>query len=184
LLLSHGTPMIVSGDEILRTQRGNNNAYCQDNAISWFDWKLVERNEEMLRFCQAIIAFRKAQPTVRRETFLTGQPHKPGDLPDVSWYSPDGISMDWSRTTQSLICVFGTTGLETPAEKHDMLLMHPGTATQKFVIPTELRKLPWRMFVDTGAEAPRDVYPNADGPALPPKGELQLVHHSLQCYVA
>ena len=91
LLLSHGTPMIVSGDEILRTQRGNNNAYCQDNAISWFDWKLVERNEEMLRFCQAMIAFRKAQPTVRRETFLTGHPHKPGDLADVSWYSPDGI---------------------------------------------------------------------------------------------
>jgi isoamylase len=184
LLLSHGTPMIVSGDEILRTQRGNNNAYCQDNAISWFDWKLVERNEEMLRFCQAVIAFRKAQPTVRRETFLTGQPHKPGDLADVSWFSPDGVPMDWSRTTQSLICVFGTTGLETPAAKNVMLIMHPGPATQKFVIPAELRKLPWRLFADTGAEAPRDVYPNADGPILPLKGELQLIHHSLQCYVA
>jgi isoamylase len=184
LLLSHGTPMIVSGDEVLRTQRGNNNAYCQDNSVSWFDWKLVERNEEMLRFCQAVLAFRKSQPTVRRETFLTGHPHNPGELPDVSWYSPDGLPMDWSRATQSFICVFGTTGLETPAAKHVMLLLHPGHTTQKFVIPAELRKLPWKTFIDTGSESPRDAYPNADGPALPAKGELQMLNHSLQCYVA
>jgi isoamylase len=184
LLLSHGTPMIVSGDEVLRTQRGNNNAYCQDNAISWFDWKLVERNEEMLRFCQSVIAFRKAQPTVRRETFLTGQPHSPGEFPDVSWYSPEGAPMNWSSATQSLICVFGTTGLETPAARHVMLLLHPAGTTQKFVIPADLRKLQWRTFIDTGEEAPRDVYPNADGPPLPAKGELQVIHHSLRCYVA
>ncbi len=184
LLLSHGTPMIVSGDEVLRTQRGNNNAYCQDNAISWFDWKLVERNEEILRFCQAVIAFRKAQPTVRRETFLTGHPHKQGEMPDVSWYNPDGLPMDWSRASQSFICVFGTTGLESPAAKNVMLLMHPGHTTQKFVIPADLRKLPWKTFIDTSAETPRDVYPNADGPSLPAKGELQLIHHTLQCYVA
>jgi glycogen operon protein len=184
LLLSHGTPMIVSGDEVLRTQRGNNNAYCQDNAISWFDWKLVERNEEMLRFSQAVIAFRKAQPTVRRETFLTGKPHNPGELPDVSWYSPDGTPMNWGQATQSLICVFGTTGLETPAARHVMFLLHPGGVAQKFVIPADLRKLPWRTFIDTGEEAPRDVYPNADGPLLPAKGELQMIHHSLRCFVA
>jgi glycogen operon protein len=184
LLLSHGTPMIVSGDEVLRTQRGNNNAYCQDNVISWFDWKLVERNAEMLRFCQAVIAFRKAQPTVRRETFLTGQPHNPGELPDVSWFSPDGSPMNWGHATQSLICVFGTTGLETPAARNVMFLLHPGGSTQKFVIPAELRKLPWRTFIDTGEESPRDVYPNADGPPLAAKGELQLIHHSLRCYVA
>ena len=165
LLLSHGTPMIVSGDEVLRTQRGNNNAYCQDNAISWFDWKLVERNTEMLRFCQALIAFRKSQPTVRRETFLTGGPHRLGDLPDVSWYNPSGEPMDWGRPTQSMICVFSTTGLDSPAAKNVMLLIHPGPQTQKFQIPAELQRLPWKLFLDTAAETPSDVYPNADGPA-------------------
>lgn len=92
--------------------------------------------------------------------------------------------MDWGNATQSLICVFGTTGLESPAAKHVMLLLHPGHATQNFVIPAELRKLPWRTFVDTAADVPRDVYPNADGPALPDKGELELIHHSARCYVA
>lgn len=153
LLLSHGTPMIVSGDEVLRTQRGNNNAYCQDNNLSWFDWKLVERNSEMLRFCEAVIAFRKAQPTVRRATFLTGKPHKAGDLPDVSWYSPGGDAMDWSHATQSLICVFSTTGLETPIARNVMLLLHPGPSEQKFQIPSELRRLPWKLFFDTSAAA-------------------------------
>jgi glycogen operon protein len=138
----------------------------------------------MLRFCQAMIAFRKSQPTVRRETFLTGHPHNPGELPDVSWYSPDGAPMNWGHPTQSLICVFGTTGLETPAAKHVMLLLHPGPAAQKFVVPADRRKLPWRTFIDTAAETPHDVYANADGPPLPAKGELQLIHHSLKCYVA
>src|SRR5690606_37200735 len=74
LLLSQGVPMFVSGDEARRTQRGNNNAYCQDNEISWFDWTLVEQNEDLVRFMKALIDFRLHQPTVRRKQFLTGQP--------------------------------------------------------------------------------------------------------------
>ena len=184
LLLSHGTPMIVSGDEVLRTQRGNNNAYCQDNSISWFDWKLVERNSEMLRFCEALIGFRKAQPTVRRATFLTGKPHQVGDLPDVSWYNPAGEVMDWTQASHSMICVFSTTGLDTPIARNVMLLMHPGPSDQKFQIPAELRRLSWKLFIDTSAAAPRDIYPQADGPALPARGSLILNHHTTMCYVA
>ena len=105
LLLSQGVPMIVAGDEVLRTQRGNNNAYCQDNAISWFDWRLVERNAEMLRFVQALIAFRRQQPNVRRPTFLTGTADKPGQLPDVSWYGTDGKPVDWHNVFHSLTAV-------------------------------------------------------------------------------
>ena len=90
LLLSQGVPMLLAGDECRRTQRGNNNAYCQDNDISWFDWKLVEKHEGLRRFCQALIAFRKAEPTVRQTNFLRGQPRRPGGLPDVSWFAPAG----------------------------------------------------------------------------------------------
>jgi len=184
LLLSHGTPMVLMGDEVLRTQRGNNNAYCQDNAISWFDWKLVERNAEMLRFCQELIGFRKAQPSVRRPTFLTGKPAAPGELPDVSWYSPGGSPMDWHKASQSFICIYGTTGIETPAARPVMLLMHPGPDTIRFIVPPEIRRFPWKTFIDTSAEAPEDIYPGAVGPPLPANGELDLIHHTLMCYVA
>ena len=74
MLLSQGVPMILAGDECRRTQRGNNNAYCQDNQISWFDWRLVKKNKNLVRFVQAMIAFRRQQPTVRRKSFLKGLP--------------------------------------------------------------------------------------------------------------
>jgi glycogen operon protein len=184
LLLSHGTPMIASGDEVLRTQRGNNNAYCQDNAMSWFDWKLIERNVEMLRFCQALIAFRKAQPNVRRDAFLTGQARAGSDLPDVSWYNPSGRPMDWTKATQGFACVFGTSGIDDPAARHVMIFMHSGHQSQEFVVPEKVRALPWKTFIDTAAPTPTDVYPAVDGPPLPKDMRLNLIHHTLVCYVA
>ena len=184
LLLSEGTPMIVAGDEVLRTQRGNNNAYCQDNATSWFDWNLVEKNAEMLRFTQAIIDFRKTQPNVRRPAFLTGQSASEGQLPDVSWYGPDGNGVNWSSPQKSLVCVLGTAGLDDPSARYIMLLLHAGGDSQDFTIPAAVRRLPWRLFVDTAAEAPSDVFPSGNGPAVPAGGRVKLVHHSLRCYVA
>ena len=184
LLLSHGTPMIVSGDEVLRTQRGNNNAYCQDNAISWFDWKLVEKHAEHLRFVQSLIEFRKTQPTVRRDSFLTGSPAVNGELADVSWFNPNGQPMDWEKPTQGMICVFGTAGLDDPAARPVMLLLHSGQDTQEFVIPEALRSMPWRQFIDTAAPMPKDIHPEIDGPKLPATNKLSLVHHTLMCYVA
>ena len=74
LMLSQGVPMLVAGDECRRTQRGNNNAYCQDSEISWFDWDLTRQHRELVRFTRALIRFRRTQPTVRRRSFLTGQP--------------------------------------------------------------------------------------------------------------
>ena len=87
MMLSQGVPMLLSGDECLRTQRGNNNAYCQDNEISWFNWRLEERNADLMRFTKELIAFRRAEPTVRRRHFLRGFPEVEGALPDVSWTS-------------------------------------------------------------------------------------------------
>jgi glycogen operon protein len=184
MLLSDGTPMIVAGDEVLRTQRGNNNAYCQDNAISWFDWTLLEKNAEMLRFTQALMEFRKNQPNVRRDTFLTGQAAAPGQLPDVSWFCPDGHTVDWSSPQRSLMCVLGTAGLDDPAARYVLLLLHAGGDAQEFVLPTVARRLPWRLLADTAAAAPADVFPDANGPAFPATGRVRMIHHSLRCYVA
>jgi isoamylase len=184
LMLSNGTPMIVSGDEVLRTQRGNNNAYCQDNATSWFDWKQLERNAEMLRFTKELIAFRKSQPNVRRAIFLTGQTNGNGDLPDVSWFGADGEAIDWSTTYHSLLCIFGTSGLDDPMAHDIMFLMHAGSHPQEFCIPLQVLKRKWRLLVNTAAPPPGDIHPGANGPRLPNSGKVLLAHHTLVCYVA
>ena len=184
LLLSQGVPMLLAGDEVLRTQRGNNNAYCQDNATSWFDWRLVERNADMLRFCQTLVAFRRRQPTVRRASFLTGLPTDNGEMPDVSWYGVDGQVIDWRHAYHSLVCLFGTSGLDDPAARDVLLFMHAGQSEQSFRVPESIRHKKWRLLLDTAAETPKDVYPHANGPALPKSGNLTLIDHSIKCYVA
>jgi len=98
LLLSIGTPMITAGDEFARTQRGNNNAYCQDNDISWIDWDLSDDQQALLAFTRQLVELRKRHRAFRRRTFLTGKPVREGGLPDVWWFRPDGQQMsddDW-----------------------------------------------------------------------------------------
>jgi glycogen operon protein len=187
LLLSQGVPMIVAGDECRRTQRGNNNAYCQDNPISWFDWKLVDKHEDLRRFFQALVRFRIDEPTVRQEDFLTGRPVRPGGLPDVSWYSARGGPVDWSRNTHSLVCLLGAVPREArhaPPHHHVLLLCHAGVRSREFRLPALARELPWRLFIDTAALSPKDVYPKLDGPPPPEKGVVPLEARSLVCYVA
>jgi glycogen operon protein len=184
LLLSQGVPMVSAGDEVLRTQRGNNNAYCQDNQTSWFDWRLVDKNVEMLRFVRALIAFRRRQPVVRRDEFLTGKADKPNELPDVSWYGPEGNHVDWIRINHSLVMILSPSAVNDPAARHVMLMLHSGSEPMEFLIPAVARNLEWRLFVDTAAEPPQDVYPEADGPPPPSAGPILLEHHDLRCYVA
>jgi glycogen operon protein len=91
--------MLLGGDEIGRTQHGNNNAYCQANPISWYQWNLGRADEEMLSFVQELVAFRRAHPTFRRHHFLTGVPENEG-IRDVTWWHPDGREMvaeDWAN---------------------------------------------------------------------------------------
>jgi glycogen operon protein len=98
LFLSQGVPMLCGGDEIGRTQHGNNNAYCQDNEISWFDWRLDERRLQLLEFTKRLIALRKSEVTLRRRTFLDGERLRPSGYKDITWIRPDGKEMqedDW-----------------------------------------------------------------------------------------
>ncbi|MDH3719419.1 MAG: glycogen debranching enzyme, partial [Planctomycetota bacterium] len=187
LLLSQGVPMIVAGDECQRTQRGNNNAYCQDNEISWFDWTLVEDNADLIQFVRALIHFRKIEPSVRREEFLTGKAEKPGELPDVSWYDASGEVIDWEQDDQTLICLLrGSRSENAPASvyRHVLILFNVGETPSEFVLPTKARSFDWRQLVDTAAESPHDVFPDGDGPPLPRRRKVKLAGRSLVAYVA
>ena len=154
LFLSQGVPMILAGDEILRTQHGNNNAYCQDNELTWFDWNLVERNQDMLRFVKGMIALRKRHPCLRRHRFLTGTARGTARLPDVTWH---GIRLDkplWSDP-DSQVLAFTLGAINTEEEDlHIILNMSEDTLAMPLPRIPERR---WYRAVDTDQPSPTDI---------------------------
>jgi glycogen operon protein len=111
LLLSQGIPMLSHGDELGRTQRGNNNAYCQDNDVSWIDWRLTDEQRELADFTRYVIGLRTAHPVLRRRRFFRGETptHPDQPLPDLVWLLPDGSEMtpeDWQRSDAHSVGVF------------------------------------------------------------------------------
>ncbi|HND53686.1 MAG TPA: glycogen debranching protein GlgX [Pirellulaceae bacterium] len=186
LMFSQGVPMIVFGDECRRTQQGNNNAYCQDNEMSWFDWKKVESNADLVRFTSALIQFRRNQPTVRRRQFFTGRPTEEGGLPDVSWYGPLGTTPNWhGDLTLISLMKAPQSGDETGERARDVLLLFNATGEpREFVLPPVAKEIRWRLFVDTAADAPLDIYPELDGPPMPESGRLMLPYRAMACYVS
>ena len=186
LFLSQGVPMLLSGDECRRTQRGNNNAYCQDNALTWFDWKLVEKNAGLVEFCKSLIDFRRTQPAVRRVDFLNGEPNRPGELPDVQWFSPDGKKMNWTGGGSSLTCFFAAPAAQPgqPNPRHVLIMFHAGRQPQDFVVPRLAKPILWRVLLDTRQASPNDVFPKLDGPFPPPLGRVCLEHHSMMAFVS
>ena len=118
LLLSHGVPMLLAGDELRNSQQGNNNAYCQDNELSWLDWELDERGRSLQGFTRRLISVRRMHPVFRRPTFLTGSEHEESGAPDVWWFRPDGRAMtrgDWERGDALALGAF-LNGAEIAAE--------------------------------------------------------------------
>ena len=110
LMLSQGTPMITHGDEIGRTQNGNNNVYCQDSELSWMDWSLVDKNSDLLAFARKAATLRKNHPVFRRRRFFEGEPIRSGDeVRDIAWLTPDGQEMtheDWGKSFHKCVAVF------------------------------------------------------------------------------
>ncbi len=193
LLLSQGVPMLLSGDECRRTQRGNNNAYCQDNSISWFNWEFVDRHADLLRFTQNLIHLRRREPALRRTTFLRGDTAHPSELPDVSWFAPHGQPIEWDRDEHSFMCLVAApyheqisadTESEVAEPHHFLLVIHAGTAPCEFILPHHLRDMEWRLVLNTGAPSPKDFYPDMDGPAWLPKSNVTLVPRSMSCFAA
>ena len=187
LMLSQGVPMLLSGDECRRTQKGNNNAYCQDNDLSWFDWKLVTKHEELVRYTRELIQFRRKQPTVRRTSFLEGIANNGSQWPDVAWFGPAGTAVDWHGGDLALICLLAKPAAEedpVEAGRDLMILFNSNYRPRRFLIPTHAKERRWRLFLDSSAEPPRDIHAKCDGPSPPNSGVLELEGKSVRLYVA
>jgi glycogen operon protein len=163
LLLSQGVPMLLAGDEIGRTQQGNNNAYCQDNEISWLDWELDRERQALLAFVRALVAFVHRQPLLRRTRFFTGAPVDDRGTPDVRWLAPDGAEMteaEWHdterRTLGMRLAGDGSTAPQADGEprRNDTLLVLLNAApdVQPFTLPAETGT--WELLLDTARVEP------------------------------
>lgn len=187
LLVSQGVPMLVAGDEFRRTQKGNNNAWCQDNETSWVDWRMLEKHGDLLRFVRTLIQFRRNQPAFRRRDFLTGETVTRTGLPDVGWFSHGGSAVTWSNGDLPIACLLSAPGSADDPEGsgRDLLMFfNPATSTRDFQAPPITRSVRWRQFLDTAAAPPADIHPDMDGPALAETGKLTLAPRSCSIYVS
>lgn len=164
LLLSQGTPMLSGGDELGRTQGGNNNAYCQDNEVSWYDWELDDERRALLRFTRKVIRIYHEHPALQRSKFFKGRKIRGSDVRDIMWFRPDGVEMtdeDWqSQSTLSLGMFLAGHGVddvddhgEPIADDDLLLLLNAGQGDVDFVVPALGGARTWEVLIDTEDDA-------------------------------
>lgn len=152
LMLSRGVPMMLAGDEVRRTQRGNNNAYCQDNELSWFDWDLVEKNSGLLRYWKRIIEFRKRHASVRKNAFFTGDINDRG-MRDITWHGCRLNAPGWDDP-EARVLAFTLAGFNGDPDIHVMMNMY-WEELEFDVPPTAGRS--WFVAADTSQDCPDDI---------------------------
>jgi isoamylase len=184
LILSLGVPMLCGGDELGRTQGGNNNAYCQDNETSWFDWELDSGRQTLLQFTRRVIALRRSHPVFRRTAFLEGREVMGSGLPDVWWFRPDGRRMtrrDWGNAETRALGVFlngeeiqrRTPWGERILDDSFLLLLHARPKPLRFTLPPRRFGLRWQVVLST-AHAELE-----EGPVLAARKGIELAARSL-----
>ena len=170
LLLSQGTPMMVAGDEFARTQKGNNNAYCQDDDISWVDWSLLEKNNAQMRFVQKLTALRHKYPILRRNLFLTGEFNEELGIRDVTWLNADGSQMGGENWADAGLRTFGmlldgrapTTGIRQHGHEATLLIVINNLDKEmEFKLPESGGPSDWMRLIDTTLDDPDEAEKSA-----------------------
>jgi glycogen operon protein len=156
LLLSQGVPMILAGDEVLRTQGGNNNAYCQDNPTGWLDWGLTEVNRDMLRFTRELIALRRRHASLMRRRFLTGQRRAGTRQPDICWHGARLFDPPWEETDARVLAFTLAAVGEGEDDLHVILNMSEESV---HVALPDLPGRAWHRALDTWVASPGDILP-------------------------
>ena len=184
LFLSQGVPMLLMGDEVSRTQGGNNNAYCQDNEISWMRWDFDARQKALLEFTKKVIRLKLEEPVLQRRKFFQGEHIWDSELKDIAWFRPDGKEMkkeDWETPfTRSIGMLLGGDAIPTPDEEGNrivgdtlLVLMNAHHEAVTFTLPAIEWGKDWEWVLDTA-----DVS-GAARPTTPAGGKVELVGRSL-----
>jgi isoamylase len=166
LMLSQGTPMLVAGDEFGRTQKGNNNAYCQDNEISWLNWAFEDKGQSLVRFTQKLSRLRHKYPILRRNLFFIGNYNEELDVKDVTWINANGCEMEDAQWGDPGMRCFGmlidgrsqTTGIRQRGKEATMLLIF--NAYHKpvhFTLPSSVGGTEWSLLIDTNIADDREA---------------------------
>lgn len=164
LLVSQGIPMILSGDEFGNTQFGNNNAYCQDNEISWLNWDLLNTNPEIFRYFKTMIAFRKKHPVLRNKKHLKNEDYLNTGYPDISWHGVKSWEPDWNNYSHSLaflLCGKHSDGGNIN-DNYIYVAMNSHWEPHEFEIPSPPDNMKWYRFSDTGLTHPDEIAPVGD----------------------
>lgn len=176
LLLSQGVPMILAGDEFLHTQQGNNNCYCQDNELTWLDWRKAEQNADMVRFVQLMIRLRKRHAALMRRHFFTGKKIKNRDIADINWSGlQPGETPDWHNHNCQLLAF--TVGAQDPKEPDVHIVINMSKDHHTATLPS-IDGRHWNLSVDTSLPSPHDIVPRAEQTALEGM-EYQINPHSV-----
>lgn len=175
LLVSQGVPMILMGDEVGRTQYGNNNTYCHDNELNWLDWNLLQKNADLFQFVKHCIAFRRAHPVLRHREHFRNHDYMGSGYPDISWHGTQAWHADWSassRTLAFLLCGKHAKNGSTP-DDFIYVAMNMYWEALWFELPRLPVGLQWHVFANTGVAAPGDsCKPGQEPPLADQKGLL------------
>jgi glycogen operon protein len=186
LLFSSGTPMVLAGDEFLRTQKGNNNAYCQDNSISWINWDLLKTNNDIFEFFKKLVSFSKKYPILQRGKFFEGIDTDGNQIPDIEWYDIDGLPFIWNSYGNRTIC-YQLDGREEVAEVRDYMLyiiLNADYHDKVAFIPRPKNFKTWYRVIDTGLTSKDDFLENGQEIILPPNNEYLVKSRSAVVFIA
>jgi glycogen operon protein len=182
MMVSQGTPMLLGGDEIGRTQRGNNNAYCHDNEISWYDWSFLEKNSDFYRFAKKMISFRRRHPGFMRPEFYTGSDGKYNAIPDISWFNENGNTPDWNEIGPCLAFRIDGSQSDILADRDDndfFIMLNGDVKTVNFKVCDPLDGKKWVRAVDTSLPSPDDILELGNELALRNPSEYTVKERSM-----
>ncbi len=187
LLLSIGTPMMLGGDEFGRSQHGNNNAYCQDNETSWFDWSLPLKHQEFHRFTKGLISLRLKHPAFRRPEFFTGKDANYNALPDIAWFAPDGTPPSWVDMSSAISARLDGSKADIVADRDDndfFIMLNATDEAVDFTVCAPQTGWTWHRAVDTSRPSPDDMTPHGAEPPVDHALPYRLESKSLALLLA
>ncbi len=174
LMVSQGVPMLLMGDEVGRSKGGNNNTYCQDNALTWMNWELVEKNAGIFRFFKNMIAFRNAHPMLRGRYFLSNQDYMHTGYADVTWHGTRAWNADWGENSRTLAFMLSGAYAKGGTAQDDMIYvaMNMHWEDHDFELPGLSEGKKWHVFANTNMPSPQDSWEPGSEPALSDQGHF------------